>query len=509
MRLQLGLLVVAAAVFMAALVLMFGSLPNLFRPTTTYTVRLTDAPGLTPGAPVRRSGVRIGTVKRITLDDERAIVRVVVAIDEPYHLRRGEQATLVTGLLGSDASIDFLPEPEGEAGAGGRDVLEPGAEVVGVRAASVNTLLKGASDVVPTTQETLNDIRKSLQRLDRLAARYERMTPLVEDAVKQYRDLARSANAQIPELQRTNVEYRELARSARQALPDLQRTNEEVRQLARDARGALPELMKTNAEAQAFLRAGREVMPQAERTLAEYRELAADVRKNIPAVRATVDDVGAAARNATRLLERGDVMLQANRETIEETLRNLNRATAQANKLLGDENLANVRQTLSNVRTASEPLPRMSRNADDILQQGRTTVRQMNTTLAQLQATLRDVQAVTGPLGARSAGISRNADESLARLNKILQDVQSLLKVVDRSDGTFRKFLTDPSLYNNADCAAAMVARMMPRLERILKDFEVFADKLARQPELLGVRGAIAPSSGLKGPPTPPIGPGH
>jgi phospholipid/cholesterol/gamma-HCH transport system substrate-binding protein len=43
----------------------------------------------------------------------------------------------------------------------------------------------------------------------------------------------------------------------------------------------------------------------------------------------------------------------------------------------------------------------------------------------------------------------------------------------------------------------------MPRLDRILKDFETFADKLARHPELLGVRGAVKPSAGLKEPPPP------
>jgi hypothetical protein len=32
---------------------------------------------------------------------------------------------------------------------------------------------------------------------------------------------------------------------------------------------------------------------------------------------------------------------------------------------------------------------------------------------------------------------------------------------------------------------------------------ETFADKLARHPELLGVRGAIRPSEGLKQPPQP------
>jgi hypothetical protein len=82
------------------------------------------------------------------------------------------------------------------------------------------------------------------------------------------------------------------------------------------------------------------------------------------------------------------------------------------------------------------------------------------------------------------------------------------MRTIDRSDGTLRKFLTDPSLYNNADTAAAMVVKMIPRLDRILKDFETLADKLARHPESLGVGGVVRPGSGLKNPATPPVLPG-
>ena len=46
--------------------------------------------------------------------------------------------------------------------------------------------------MVPTTQETLNDIRKSMQRIEKLAARWEKATPLAEDTMREYRDLARS-----------------------------------------------------------------------------------------------------------------------------------------------------------------------------------------------------------------------------------------------------------------------------------------------------------------------------
>src|SRR5262249_32758372 len=149
----------------------------------------------------------------------------------------------------------------------------------------------------------------------------------------------------------------------------------------------------------------------------------------------------------------------------------------------------------------------MARSLDDILNQGRTTARRFNDTLVRLDALLQDAQRVTKPLGDRSERILRNVDESLVTFNQVLGDVRALLRAVDRADGPLRRFLTDPSLYNDLDNVVNMVAKMGPRLEQILKDFEVFADKLARHPEKIGLGGVVRPSSGLKDPPTPPIAP--
>ena len=64
--------------------------------------------------------------------------------------------------------------------------------------------------------------------------------------------------------------------------------------------------------------------------------------------------------------------------------------------------------------------------------------------------------------------------------------------------GALRRFLNDPSIYNNLSDAACMLTRMLPRVDRILRDVEVFANKIARHPESLGVGGVVSPSSGLK-----------
>jgi phospholipid/cholesterol/gamma-HCH transport system substrate-binding protein len=509
MRLRLGIFVIASLLLLAGLIVMFGSFPGLFKRSTAYTVRFTDAPGISPGTPVRRAGVRIGTVRDVVLDDERGIVRVQLAIDPPHTLRNSEQATLVIGILGSDASIDFIPRPAEEGEPVDRGLVDPGAELVGVKAANVNTLLRRASEVVPNTQETLNDIRKSMQRLERLAGRLEKMTPLAEDTLREYRELARSARQTIPDLRKTNTEYQSLAKEVRDAIPDIRRTNIEIQELAKSVREAVPDARVTLREVNDLARSVRQTLPAFEKSADELRLLAQGVRESIPAFRATMDDFGATARTYGRLGERIDVLVQTNQEKAVKTLEGHQEAVNRFNRLLGDENQRNVQSMLANSRSASENFPSISRSADDVLNQGRASVRQLNKTLEKLEALSTDLQKMSKPAGDRADSITRNLDEAAIKLNATLTDVRALMRNLDRSDGTLKKFLTEPSLYNNLDAAACMAAKLVPRLDRMLKDFEIFADKLARHPEALGIGGMVRPGSGLKNPPTPPIAPGN
>lgn len=533
MRIRLGLFVLLACVLFGSMIVIFNSLPGVFRPSTSYVVRFADAPGLAPGAPVRRSGVRIGEVRDIILDEERGIVRVFLSIRSPYTVRRNEVATLMTGLLGSDATIDFLPRSVEEGDPVDRGAVEPGSELVGERSATFSSLLKGASDVVPSAQDTLNEIRKSIQRMEKLAGRVEKSVPIAEDTMRAYRELAQRAQASIPELEKTNKQAQELLGSVREVVPDVQRTADAYRQLARSADAAIPELMKTNKEIADLVRGINDAIPTVESTAEEFRDLAGDIRKMRPKIEGVIDDVGATARSANRLLEEFDVFWGKNRDTVSESLTNLNKSLAQVAKLVNDDNLEKVNGTITNLKTASDSLPRISQNIADISDQGKTTVRKVNDALTQIekpladvsrvmtdiqkfvqnaqsamtsvQTVISDVQRTTKPLGDRAESIVKNVDESLDKVNQTLGDIRGLMRTLDRSDGLLKKVLTDASLYNNLDQASVMVVKMIPRIEQILKDFEVFADKLARHPESLGVGGVVRPGSGLKNPPTPPI----
>jgi phospholipid/cholesterol/gamma-HCH transport system substrate-binding protein len=453
MRWGIGLFVLVALVLLGTLILMFGSLPTLFKRSNVYTIRFVEAPGVAPGTPVRRSGVRIGEVRDVLLDDERGIVRVQVAIDPRYSLHRNEQPTLTIGLFGSDAAIDFVPVATAEGEAIDRSPLEPGSELVGVRPANVNTLLNRASEVAPTAQETLNEIRRSLQRL-------ERMSPLAEDMMKEYRDLAKDVRQRIPDLERTNREYQDLGRNLNRIVPDLERTNK------------------------------------------EYQDLAKDVRKAIPGVQQNIDDIGSAARTYGKLGERINLWVQANQENVTKAIENLNGVLTRVSNVLSDENQRNFTVTLRNARTASERFDSITRNLDETIKGTQTLPKRINEAIDHTDEAMVTLNKTLKPLSLRSESISRNLDESLDKANQVFSDLAALVRVLDQ-DGTVQRLLKDPSLYIRLDEAACSLARAMPQLNRILKDVETFADKLARHPELLGVRGAVKPSDGLKDPPQP------
>jgi phospholipid/cholesterol/gamma-HCH transport system substrate-binding protein len=274
----------------------------------------------------------------------------------------------------------------------------------------------------------MEDIRNSLRRL-------ERMTPLMEDTMREYRDLAHDARGTIPELRKTNDEVRDLSKSLREALPDFRR----------DA-----------------------------------------------------DDLAATARTYTRLGERIDVLVQTNQDKVVKAIDHLNEILQRVSNLLTEENQRNFSTILKNVSNASTQFDEIAKNTADITREGRTTVRRLNDTLVRADDTMNNIQKATKPLAERGDSIVRNADEALIRLNRTLADTNALIHAVGQSDGTIYRLLTDPTLYNRLDEILCMFQKSTPRIDHILQDFQVFADKLARHPESLGIRGAVAPGPGIK-----------
>jgi phospholipid/cholesterol/gamma-HCH transport system substrate-binding protein len=89
-------------------------------------------------------------------------------------------------------------------------------------------------------------------------------------------------------------------------------------------------------------------------------------------------------------------------------------------------------------------------------------------------------------------------DKSIADLDILLEEMSDFGRKLNAGEGSLGRIMRDPELYQNLNAAAQNLAQITCQIKPILADARVFSDKIARHPELLGVRGAISKSPGTK-----------
>ncbi len=111
MQFRIGMFVIVAGLVLAMMIVWFGESPSLFRDHVFVRVRYQDAPGVSEGIPVRKSGIRIGEVAAIVFDarkDQPDGVLVTLSLERKYKLKAGSVPRLSRSLIG-DVAIDILP----------------------------------------------------------------------------------------------------------------------------------------------------------------------------------------------------------------------------------------------------------------------------------------------------------------------------------------------------------------------------------------------------------------
>lgn len=416
-RFRIGIFVLATLILLAVLITLFGGFPNYFKHTDQYTLVFTNAQGVAAGTPVRRSGVRIGEVRTITLDNVSGKVQVDIQVEDKYRLRKGDRPTVMPGFLGSDTSIAFLPPEDAKQIEG--DMVDPGATLEGYSPVDAHTLVQKTGELMEPAQQAMVEVKKVFQKLDKLM-------PILDDTAKEFRELSRATRATIPELKKTN------------------------------------------------------------------------------------EEIQITARQWGKLGERLDLLVATNEDKINKTLARLEDTLKKVGDVFNDENQKNVRDTLKNLKTGSDRFDGIAKGTEEMIKDTRVTLKHVDDSLKRAEEVLENMQKATKPFADRSPAILKNVEESTDKLNKTLTDLREVFQAITRGDGSLQKLLSDPSLYNNVNDSAAMVAKILPRIDRVLRDFEIFADKIARHPESLGIGGVVRPSSGLKESPTIwPWRPGH
>lgn len=210
MQFRVGVMVVATLLICGILILVFDGLPTFGLGDTPYVVylRFKEAPGVSEGTPIRKSGIRIGRVKTLQFAEDIPQLReanetgvvAIAEIDRDRTLHHNEVPQIRQSLLGDayiefalDRSqpevtpayasgdtiagvvqsnpLEFITKMEGDMAMTMRSVANTSNEIGGL-ARRINELIKNNDEqfvrIVGKTESSIDALQKAISHVDQM-----------------------------------------------------------------------------------------------------------------------------------------------------------------------------------------------------------------------------------------------------------------------------------------------------------------------------------------------------
>jgi phospholipid/cholesterol/gamma-HCH transport system substrate-binding protein len=218
----------------------------------------------------------------------------------------------------------------------------------------------------------------------------------------------------------------------------------------------------------------------------EFAKLEDDMSKVSNSLSAASDEVRVLAHNINGLLGHGDSeRLRRLVDKTESSMDAMQRTLNDVDKIVGDPQMqADMKQSLAN-------LP-------GTLKQMQQSFQSLQQTTALADQNLKNLQGFTQPLSDSGPEMVNHANHSIRELDELLGQFTQFGRGLNSSQGTLGQLINNQELYQQLTEAACNINELTHRLQPILNDVRDFTDKIARHPEVLGVRGAIDRSPGIK-----------
>src|SRR3954468_4156667 len=103
MQFRIGMFVIVAGLVLTMLIVWFGEAPSLFHDNGYVVAHFVEAPGVSEGVPVRKSGIRIGEVTAIAFDERPKQpdgVLVTLSLERKYKIKAGSVPRISRSLIG-------------------------------------------------------------------------------------------------------------------------------------------------------------------------------------------------------------------------------------------------------------------------------------------------------------------------------------------------------------------------------------------------------------------------
>jgi phospholipid/cholesterol/gamma-HCH transport system substrate-binding protein len=186
MEARIGVFVFVATAGLIALAILFGGNVRISAKQRYITVKFVNAPGVAVGVPVRKNGIRIGSVAQVAFDnrpkedDEPEGVLITLGIDEPYKLTQDSLPMIQRALIGDTTieiltSAHLLPEPIKLS-----ESLDQTMVIRGEVSADPNAALGLATEALSKVGTTLNSIDEAAKGVAALTKKAESLEGFID-----------------------------------------------------------------------------------------------------------------------------------------------------------------------------------------------------------------------------------------------------------------------------------------------------------------------------------------
>lgn len=389
-RFRVGVIVLSAVFLTGILVLLFGNTGSLLRGGYTIHLHFNDAPGVSEGTPVRKSGILIGRVHSVRFAEQGGVI-VDARINKGVKIYRSEVPEVTGSLLGGDVVIQFVQRPNAPT------------EPMPPRAGTDDKQSRSGPTTTLTGQKS-GQPKSPAKSPDQLVEPGEYIEGIVAPSPMQF--------------------IASMQGDMNEAINALSSAGNEVSKLA----GNINKLLESNDE--------------------QINRIIGETEQAVKAFQLTLDNI---------------------------------------NDVIGDKKVR-------------ESFKKMIDNLPELLDESRAAITSVRTTVEGVDRNLRNLEGLTAPLGERGEQIVMRVDQSVTRLDELLGILSDFGRKLNSGQGTLGKLLNDQDLYDNISAAARNIECVTRELKPIISDARVFSDRIARHPEVLGVRGAIQKSPGTKWP---------
>ncbi|MEM9940453.1 MAG: MlaD family protein [Planctomycetota bacterium] len=368
LKFRVGVFVVIAMCILGILVFLNS---EGFVPQYIVYVKPTSAPGVTRNTPIRKNGILIGRVRRVSTEDDH--VRLDLAINSGEKIYENETCSIGTESILGDAVVEFLTKSADERG----PVVQEG-----------------------DTISTVAIARNPLDFVDMFAD----LKPEISTALAVVQDAGKSVDE-------AGVGIRNLSDSIQNIFDQ---DDNEVKALLLDLR-----------------------------TMSQKAQAALD---------------------------------------------NFNRIFENVNRVVGDPELRN------RVRDSLAELPKIFQEVRNTVTDTRDAIQAFAKVPDNINTNLENIKPLTESLKIRGPEILDQVKTSLSNVDEFVSEVRqftSSLKNLQNSEGTIGKLLNDSEIYDSALATVKRIEEISIKLEPAINDLRMFADEIARDPGVIGVRGAL------------------